>query len=132
MPTSPKRIISSKTFAKNPIVIQDEEVKERFDNFPSLITSLYLRAYLKGPFIQGCITTHDLERLVENVHELNPIEPKSDEEVESEEEPNDIELIKELETFEPRDVPNADEPVEPSIDPELTIPKPTSSNIIKK
>ncbi|MFQ6666089.1 hypothetical protein Gotur_032584 [Gossypium turneri] len=45
--------------------------------FPSLITSLCLRARvktqanLKGQYVQGCITTHDLERLVERVHELN-------------------------------------------------------------
>ncbi|KAH1097225.1 hypothetical protein J1N35_014146, partial [Gossypium stocksii] len=45
--------------------------------FPSLITSLCLRAYvktqanLKGQYVQGCITNYDLERLVERVHELN-------------------------------------------------------------
>ncbi|KAH1073589.1 hypothetical protein J1N35_025917 [Gossypium stocksii] len=45
--------------------------------FPSFITSLYLRAHvktqanLKGQYVQGCITNHDLERLVEKVHELN-------------------------------------------------------------
>ncbi|MFQ6641511.1 hypothetical protein Gotur_016224 [Gossypium turneri] len=39
--------------------------------FPSLITSLCLRARvktqanLKGQYVQGCITSHDLERLVE-------------------------------------------------------------------
>ncbi|MFQ6657922.1 hypothetical protein Gotur_027406, partial [Gossypium turneri] len=59
--------------------------------FPSLITSLCLRARvktqenLKGQYVQGCITSHDLERLVERVHELNqgeqgePIEPKTEE-----------------------------------------------------
>ncbi|KAK5825859.1 hypothetical protein PVK06_020730 [Gossypium arboreum] len=108
----------SKTSAENPIVIQDE--------------------------------THDLERLVENVHELNPtepselIEPKIDEssnkskmetnsvtkirEVESEEELNNPEPIKEPEVFEPREEPNVDDPVEPSVDHELTIPMPTFSN----
>ncbi|KAK5802802.1 hypothetical protein PVK06_030425 [Gossypium arboreum] len=45
--------------------------------FPSLITSLCLRAHvktqanLKGRYVQGCITNYDLERLVERVHELN-------------------------------------------------------------
>ncbi|KAH1129800.1 hypothetical protein J1N35_001178 [Gossypium stocksii] len=45
--------------------------------FPSLITSLCLRACvetqanLKGQYVQGCITNHDLQRLVERVHELN-------------------------------------------------------------
>ncbi|MFQ6655676.1 hypothetical protein Gotur_026126 [Gossypium turneri] len=42
--------------------------------FPSLITSLCLKACvktqanLKGQYVQGCITSHDLERLVERVH----------------------------------------------------------------
>ncbi|MFQ6658861.1 hypothetical protein Gotur_027954 [Gossypium turneri] len=50
--------------------------------FPSLITSLCLRAHvktqanLKGQYVQGCITSHDLERLVEIVHELNQGEQK--------------------------------------------------------
>ncbi|MFQ6665213.1 hypothetical protein Gotur_032017 [Gossypium turneri] len=56
--------------------------------FPSLITSLYLwarvktQANLKGQYVQGCITSHDLERLVERFHELNqgeqeePTEPE--------------------------------------------------------
>ncbi|KAH1031664.1 hypothetical protein J1N35_043838 [Gossypium stocksii] len=45
--------------------------------FPSLIPSFCLRARvktlanLKGQYVQGCITNHDLERLVEKVHELN-------------------------------------------------------------
>ncbi|MBA0753580.1 hypothetical protein Gogos_020800, partial [Gossypium gossypioides] len=128
--------------------------------FPSLITSLCLRAQvktkanLKGPYVQGCITAYDLERLVENVHELNPlkpsepIEPKTDEssnkfeteansvtkteEAESKEEPNDPELIKEPKVSEPKEELNADEPIEPSVDLELTIPMPTSSSTVKK
>ncbi|KAH1047040.1 hypothetical protein J1N35_037824 [Gossypium stocksii] len=122
--------------------------------FPSLITLLCLRAQvkikanLKGPYVQRSITAHDLERLVENVRELNPIEPSEltelepdklmnkfktkansvtkMEEVESEDEPNEPEQIKE-----PEDEPNVDEPVEPSIDPKLTIPMPTSSDTVK-
>ncbi|MFQ6623923.1 hypothetical protein Gotur_003939 [Gossypium turneri] len=45
--------------------------------FPSLITLFFLRARvktqakMKGQYVQGCITSHDLERLVERVHELN-------------------------------------------------------------
>ncbi|KAH1073313.1 hypothetical protein J1N35_025641 [Gossypium stocksii] len=45
--------------------------------FPSFITSFCLRAHvkaqanLKGQYVQGCITNHDHERLVEKVHELN-------------------------------------------------------------
>ncbi|MFQ6624262.1 hypothetical protein Gotur_003432, partial [Gossypium turneri] len=58
---------------------------------PSLITSLYLRASVKtqanlnGQYVQECITSHDLERLVERLHELNqgeqeePTEPKTEE-----------------------------------------------------
>ncbi|KAH1046640.1 hypothetical protein J1N35_037424, partial [Gossypium stocksii] len=33
------------------------------------------KANLKGPYVQGYIVAHDVERLVENVHKLNPIEP---------------------------------------------------------
>ncbi|MFQ6669649.1 hypothetical protein Gotur_034812, partial [Gossypium turneri] len=59
--------------------------------FPSLMTSLCLRARiktqsnLKGQYVQGCITSHDLERLVKRVYELNqgeqeePIEPETEE-----------------------------------------------------
>ncbi|MFQ6657029.1 hypothetical protein Gotur_026875, partial [Gossypium turneri] len=59
--------------------------------FPSLISSLYLKARvkkqanLKGRCVQGCITNYDLERLVERVHELNqgkqeePTEPNIEE-----------------------------------------------------
>ncbi|MBA0761250.1 hypothetical protein Gotri_023923, partial [Gossypium trilobum] len=134
--------------------------KTRSDYFPSLITSLYLRAQvktkanMKGPYAQGCITTHDLERLVENVHKLNPIESseptkleidesstKSEtksnlvtktEEVELEDEPNEPKPIKEPKDSEPRDKLNVDELVEPSIDTKLTIPMSTYSNIVKK
>ncbi|MFQ6661236.1 hypothetical protein Gotur_029461, partial [Gossypium turneri] len=65
--------------------------KARCAYFPSLITSLCLRARvktqanLKGQYVQGCITSHDLERLVERLHELNqgeqeePIEPETEE-----------------------------------------------------
>ncbi|KAH1129751.1 hypothetical protein J1N35_001129 [Gossypium stocksii] len=41
------------------------------------MTSLCLKAHVKtqanlnGQYVQGCITNHDLERLVEKVHELN-------------------------------------------------------------
>ncbi|MFQ6671557.1 hypothetical protein Gotur_036068, partial [Gossypium turneri] len=62
--------------------------------FPSLITSLCLRtrvktqANLKGQYVQGCITSHDLERLVERVHELNQGEKKEPTEPEIEESTN--------------------------------------------
>ncbi|KAK5775160.1 hypothetical protein PVK06_043029 [Gossypium arboreum] len=126
--------------------------------FPSLITSFCLRAQvkikanLKGPYVQSCITAHDLERLLENVHELNPPselpEPKTDEslnkskteanslieieETKSEEEMNDPELIKSSKVSEPKEEPNTDESVEPNVDPELTICMPTSSITVKK
>ncbi|MFQ6629247.1 hypothetical protein Gotur_006890, partial [Gossypium turneri] len=59
--------------------------------FPLLITSLCLRARvktqanMKGQYVQGYITSHDLKRLVKRVHELNqgeqeePIEPETKE-----------------------------------------------------
>ncbi|KAH1046764.1 hypothetical protein J1N35_037548, partial [Gossypium stocksii] len=78
---------------------------------------------------------HDLEKLMENVHKLNPIEPsepiepkideslnKSEtdanlvteiEEVEFEEEPNNLEPIKGPKVFKPRKEMNVDEPLEP-------------------
>ncbi|KAH1032214.1 hypothetical protein J1N35_044388, partial [Gossypium stocksii] len=45
--------------------------------FPSLITSFCLRAHvktqsnLKRQYVQGCITNHDLEKLVDKVYKLN-------------------------------------------------------------
>ncbi|KAH1031286.1 hypothetical protein J1N35_043460 [Gossypium stocksii] len=62
--------------------------------FPSLITSLCLRAQvktkpnLKGLYAQGCITAHYLERLVVNVHEINPIEPSEPTKPETDESSN--------------------------------------------
>ncbi|MBA0756372.1 hypothetical protein Gogos_020823 [Gossypium gossypioides] len=128
--------------------------------FPSLVTSLCLRAQvkaqanLKGLYVQGYITAHDLEMLVENVHELNPTKLSAPTELETdeslnkfeteansvteteearfEEELNNPESIKEPKIFKPREEPNANEPVEPSVDPELTIPMPTSSNTVEK
>ncbi|KAK5824844.1 hypothetical protein PVK06_019628 [Gossypium arboreum] len=104
--------------------------------------------------LSSCIITHDLERLVENVNELNPtkpgepIEPKTNESsnksetevnlvieteaAKSKEELNNLESIKEPEVFEPREETNVDEPVESSLNLELTIPMPTSLNTVKK
>ncbi|MFQ6659738.1 hypothetical protein Gotur_028516, partial [Gossypium turneri] len=62
--------------------------------FPSLITSVCLRARvktranLKGQYVQGCITSHDLERLVERVHELIQGEQEEPTELETEESTN--------------------------------------------
>ncbi|KAH1129796.1 hypothetical protein J1N35_001174 [Gossypium stocksii] len=104
--------------------------------------------------VASCITAHDLERLVENVSEINPTELSESteletdessnkfetgansvtkaEEEESEEEPNNLEPIKEPEISELVKEPNVDELIEPSVDPDLTIPMPTSSNTMKK
>ncbi|KAH1082329.1 hypothetical protein J1N35_022090 [Gossypium stocksii] len=161
---SRKRTRSSKTSVKNPIVIQDEElVREFYANLTKLDAIEILvckkkaqvrKSKPKGPYVQACITTRDLERLVENILELNrtepndPTEPEIDEslnntemeansvteieKVEYEEEPSDPDPIKELEVSEPREESNVDEPVELSVGPELTIHRPTSSNIVKK
>ncbi|MFQ6636615.1 hypothetical protein Gotur_013608, partial [Gossypium turneri] len=62
--------------------------------FSSLITSLCLRARvktqvnLKGKYVQGCFKSHDLERLVERVHELNQGEQEEPTEQEIEESTN--------------------------------------------
>ncbi|KAK5842783.1 hypothetical protein PVK06_005174 [Gossypium arboreum] len=91
--------------------------------FPSLITSLCLRAHvkrqanLKGQYVQGCITSHDLERLIEKVHELNqgeqgePTEP--------------------IEDPKPRVEPE-EEPVKLSVEPEYTTPLSTSASTSRK
>ncbi|MFQ6667221.1 hypothetical protein Gotur_033316, partial [Gossypium turneri] len=65
--------------------------KEGSSYFPSLITSLCLKACvktqanLKGQYIQGCITNYNLERLVERVHELNQYEQEEPTELDTEE-----------------------------------------------
>ncbi|KAK5785267.1 hypothetical protein PVK06_039834 [Gossypium arboreum] len=119
--------------------------------FPSLITSLCLRAQvkskanLKGHYVQGCIIRHDLERLVENVELLNQIEPnepnesksnesstKSDVEADSVNEIEEAEFEEEPNSLEPRVEPNVAALVEPSVNPKLTITVPTSPNTIKK
>ncbi|KAH1073153.1 hypothetical protein J1N35_025481 [Gossypium stocksii] len=147
---SPKRTRSSKTSAKNPIVIQDKEVKERFDSifknqpimpkksfmpishsstismkrillfyydkkvyqcwdnyskgdsrlykeegrkcllsiinyFTLLRAQVRSKANLKVQYVQGCITRHDVERLVEKVGLLNQMEPNEPNEPEYDE-----------------------------------------------
>ncbi|KAH1129718.1 hypothetical protein J1N35_001096 [Gossypium stocksii] len=63
--------------------------------FPSLTTSLCLRARVKtkanlnGQYVQGCITSHDLERLVERVHELNQGKQEEPTELETKESTNE-------------------------------------------
>ncbi|KAK5812215.1 hypothetical protein PVK06_027634 [Gossypium arboreum] len=125
--------------------------------FPSLITSLCLRACvktqmnLKGQYVQGYITIHDLERLVEKVHELNQgeqeeqTEPDTEEstnkietesvtnteEEESDKEPNSPKLVEESENPEPKVEPE-EEPVKLSSEPEYTTPMPTSASTSRK
>ncbi|KAK5785202.1 hypothetical protein PVK06_039757 [Gossypium arboreum] len=104
---------------------------------------------LKGQYIQGCITSHDLERLVENVHELNqgeqeePTEPDTEEstneietesvtateEGESDKEPNSPKPVKGSENPKPR-VESEEEPVKLSVEPEYTTPMPTFARMM--
>ncbi|KAK5825406.1 hypothetical protein PVK06_020236 [Gossypium arboreum] len=115
--------------------------------FPSLITSLCLRARvkrqanLKGQYVQGCITSHDLERLIEKVHEMNPGEQEEPTEPGTEESTNETETAsvsnteeeesdkESVEDPEPRVEPE-EEPVKLSVEPEYTTPLPTSANAI--
>ncbi|KAH1056261.1 hypothetical protein J1N35_034326 [Gossypium stocksii] len=66
-------------------------------HFPSLITSLFLKAHvktqanLKGQYVQGCNTNHDLERLIEKVHKLNQSEQEEPTKPDTEESTNEIE-----------------------------------------
>ncbi|KAK5819508.1 hypothetical protein PVK06_024512 [Gossypium arboreum] len=174
---SRRRTRSSKIYAKNPIVIQYEEAKERKnvpltsmsindlfnlldveeDDYFAMMTNInwdflqqvfnvvtnpgsqwirrkygshscrreYLKLVAKGPYVQGCIIAHDLERLVENVHELDLIEasaptkqetndssnkskPKADSVDETDETESEEEPIKELEISKPREEMNVD------------------------
>ncbi|KAK5845388.1 hypothetical protein PVK06_001566 [Gossypium arboreum] len=102
--------------------------KTRSAYFPSLITSLCLRAHvktqanLKGQYVQGCITSHDLERLVEKVHELNQSEQEEPTEPDTEESTNETEtesvIATEEEEEESDKEPNSPKPVEESKNPE--------------
>ncbi|KAH1129957.1 hypothetical protein J1N35_001335 [Gossypium stocksii] len=127
--------------------------------FQSLVTSLCLRdcdktqANLKGQHVQGCITSHDLERLVERVHELNqgkqeePTEPKTEEStkatkteanlvIESKEEESDTESnspqLVEGSTNPKLGVEPKEELVRLSVEPEFTTPRLTFTSISKK
>ncbi|KAK5785510.1 hypothetical protein PVK06_040102 [Gossypium arboreum] len=88
-------ILTEKSFNVGKIILKEiydcAKKKTGHAYFPSLITSLCLRAHvktqenLKGQYVQGCITSHDLEKLVEKVHDLNqgeqeePTEPDIEE-----------------------------------------------------
>ncbi|KAK5835786.1 hypothetical protein PVK06_011494 [Gossypium arboreum] len=128
--------------------------KSRSVYFPSLITSLCLRARvktqanLKAQYVQGCITNHDLERLVEKVHEPNqceqegPTDPDTEkstkeikteanlvtetEEEESDKEPNSPKPVEGSTTPEPEVEPQ-EETVKLGLEPESTTPMPTSA-----
>ncbi|KAH1097487.1 hypothetical protein J1N35_014408 [Gossypium stocksii] len=106
------------------------KMKTRSAYFPSLVTSLCLWAHvktqanLKGQYVQGCITSQDLKRLVEMVNELNqgeqeePTEPETKESTDAME--NEANLVSESE--EESDIePNSPQPVEGSTNPELRV-----------
>ncbi|KAK5842694.1 hypothetical protein PVK06_005077 [Gossypium arboreum] len=133
--------------------------KEGSAYFPLLFTALYLRARvktqanLKGRYVQGCILTYDLERLVKRVHELNqgekeePTKPDTEEstneteteansvtDIEEEEfdnEPNSPKPVEGSENPEPR-VETEEELVKLSVEPKPTTPMPTSASASKK
>ncbi|KAK5802766.1 hypothetical protein PVK06_030386 [Gossypium arboreum] len=94
--------------------------------FPSLITSLCLRARvktqanLKGRYVQGCISTYDLERLVERVHELNQGEQEESTKPDNEESIDETKTEANLVTGteEEESEPNSPKPVEASENPE--------------
>ena len=112
---------------------------------------LKTQANLLGQYVQGCITSHDFENLVEKVHELNqseqeePIEPDTEEstnetetelvttteEKESINEPNSPKPVEGSENVEPRVKPE-EEPVKLSVEPEYTTPMPTSASASSK
>ncbi|KAK5835779.1 hypothetical protein PVK06_011486 [Gossypium arboreum] len=125
--------------------------------FLSLITSLCLRARvktqtnLKGQYVQGCITSHDLEKLIEKVHELNqgeqekPTKPNTEEstnetkiesvtatkEEESDKEPNSPKPIEGSENLKPRFEPE-EEPIKLCVEPEYKTPIPTFTSTSRK
>ncbi|KAK5836387.1 hypothetical protein PVK06_012174 [Gossypium arboreum] len=124
--------------------------------FRSLITSLCLKAHvktyanLKGQYVQGCITNHDLERLIEKVCELNQGEQEEPTAPDTEESTNetrteansvtDIEKESNKELNSPKPVEGSTNPkpkVEPeeetvklSVEPKSTTPMLTSTNAI--
>ncbi|KAH1082838.1 hypothetical protein J1N35_022599 [Gossypium stocksii] len=84
-------------------------------------TRVRTQVNLKGQYVQGCITSHDLERLVERVHELHqgeqeePIEPETEESTnETKTEANSVTDIEEEEFDKEL---NSPKPVERSTNP---------------
>ncbi|MFQ6664347.1 hypothetical protein Gotur_031497 [Gossypium turneri] len=107
----------------------------------------------QGQYVQGCITSHDLERLVERVHELNQGEQEEPTELETEESTNKTEakadLVTDTEEEESDKEPNSpqpaegaensepmveldEEPVKVSVEPEFMTPMPTLASTSKK
>ena len=70
------------------------------------------QANLKGQYVRGCITSHDLERLIEKVHELNQGEQ------EEPTEPGTEELTNETETESVSNTEEEESDKEPVEDPE--------------
>ncbi|KAK5839502.1 hypothetical protein PVK06_008299 [Gossypium arboreum] len=110
---------------------------------PHIAFSTQPLCHRKGQYVQGCITSHDLERLKEKVHELNqgeqeePTKPGTEESTNetetelvsnNEEEESDKEPVK---YREPRIEPE-EEPVKLSVEPKYTTLLPTSVHVKKK
>ncbi|KAH1073000.1 hypothetical protein J1N35_025328 [Gossypium stocksii] len=99
--------------------------------FPSLITSLCLKAHvktqanLKRQYVQGCITNHDLERLVEKVHELNQSEQEEPTKPDTKESTNETKieanLVTKTEEEESDKEPGSPGLAEGSANPELRV-----------
>ncbi|KAH1055920.1 hypothetical protein J1N35_033985 [Gossypium stocksii] len=144
---SRKRTRSSKITLENPILI-DQEVIERFDSIfkhqtmmlekgfnlkshdlivipapirkkiNALKAHFKTQANLKGQYVQGCITNHDLERLVEKVHELNQREQEEPTKPDTEETETEANLVIDTEEEESDKEPNSPKPAEGSANPE--------------
>ncbi|KAH1107283.1 hypothetical protein J1N35_011051 [Gossypium stocksii] len=120
-------ILTEKSINVRKIIYDCAKRKTGSAYFLSLITSLCLRARvktqanLKGQYVQGCITSHDLERLVDKVHELNQGEQEEPTEPETKESTNATETeansVTDTEEEESNTELNSPKPVEESSDP---------------
>ncbi|XP_052882204.1 uncharacterized protein LOC128290549 [Gossypium arboreum] len=146
-----------KTFEFDPL--EDEESEENMvlveANLRNFIQPtrdhVKTQANLKGQYVQGCITSHDLEKLVEKVHELNQGEQKEATEPDTEESTNETETesitateVKESdkESKNPKPVEGSknlesrvelkEEPVKLSVEPEYTTPMLTFASTSRK
>ncbi|KAK5775890.1 hypothetical protein PVK06_043844 [Gossypium arboreum] len=147
-------ILTEKSINVGKIILKEihDSAKKKTGNayFPSLITSLCLRARvktqanLKGRYVQGCISTYGIERLVERVHELNqgeqeePTKPDTEESTdETETKANSVTDTEEEESDKEPNIPEPrveleEEPVKLSVEPEFATPMSTSESASKK